>query len=122
MQELLNKLMNEVGLNAEQAQKTMTTVMEFVKSKLPPALANNVDAMFSGAQGQMPEQSYKDKAEDFAEATKEKLEDFAGEAKDKIEDFAGDAKEKLSEAADKAEEMAKDAFGKIKGLFSGDKA
>ena len=79
MQELLNKLMNEVGLNAEQAQKTMTTVMEFVKSKLPPALANNVDAMFSGAQGQMPEQSYKYKAEDFAEATKEKLEDLQSE-------------------------------------------
>ena len=110
MQELLNKLMSEVGLSAEQAQKSLTTVMEFVKSKLPPALSANVDAMFSGAQGEMPTQSYKDKAEDFAEATKEKLEDFADEAK-----------EKLSEAADKAEDMAKDALGKLKGLFGGDK-
>ena len=110
MQELLNKLMSEVGLNAEQAQKSLTTVMEFVKSKLPPALSANVDAMFSGAKGEMPTESYKDKAEDFAEATK-----------DKLEGLAEDAKEKLSEAADKAEDMAKDALGKLKGLFGGDK-
>ena len=110
MQELLNKLINEVGLSAEQAQKTMLTVVEFVKTKLPPGLAANVDAMFSGNAGEMSGQSYREKAEDFAEATKEKL-----------EDLAEDAKEKLSEAADKAEDMAKDALGKLKGMFGGDK-
>ncbi len=119
MQELINKLMSEVGLTAEQAQKTTTTVMDFVKSKLPSSLSGNLDAMFSGAQGEVKEQSYQEKATEFADATKDKLEDFAGDAKEKLEDFAGEAKEKLSEAADKAEEMAKDALGKLKGIFGG---
>lgn len=126
MQELINKLISEVGLNAEQAQKTVDTVMTFVKSKLPAALSGNIDAMFSGAQGEMKQESYKEKAEDFAEATKEKLEDLAGQAKEKLgeaaekaEDFAEQAKEKLSEVADKAEDLAKDAFDKLKGMFGG---
>ncbi len=110
MQELLNKLINEVGLTAEQAQKTMHTMLEFVKSKIPPSLSANVEAMFSGNAGEMPGQSYRDKAEDFAEATK-----------DKLEDLAEDAKEKLTDAAEKAEEVAKDALGKLKGMFGGDK-
>ncbi len=126
MQELINKIMSEVGLSSEQAQKTVETVMTFVKSKLPAALSGNIDAMFSGVQGEVKEESYREKAEDFAEATKDKLEDFAEQAKEKLgvaaekaEDFAEQAKEKLSEAADKAEDMAKDAFDKIKGMFGG---
>ncbi|MBL7755487.1 MAG: YtxH domain-containing protein [Chitinophagaceae bacterium] len=109
MQELLNKLMSEVGLSAEQAQKTMTTVVDFVKSKVPGPLAANIDAMFSGAKGEMKEQTYADKAGDFAEATK-----------DKLEDLAEQAKEKLGDVADKAEDMAKDALNKLKGFFGGD--
>lgn len=111
MQELLNKLMSEVGLSPDQAQKTLHTVMEFVKTKLPPQLAGNVDALFSGAAGEMQQQTYREKAEDFAEATKEKL-----------EELAEDAKEKLTEAAEKAEDIARDALGQIKGMFGGDKA
>jgi hypothetical protein len=99
MQELINKLISEVGLSSEQAGKAVSTVMDFVKTKLPPAFANNIEAMF---EGKAPE--------DFAEATKEKLEDLADVAK-----------EKLSEAADKAEDFAKDAFDKIKGMFGKDK-
>lgn len=111
MQELINKLTSEVGLSAEQASKTMAVVMDFVKSKLPASLSGNLDAMFSGAQGTVKEESLQDKAEDFAEA-----------AKDKLEDLAGQAKDKLSDAADKAEELAKDAFDKLKGMFGGDDA
>ncbi|KXK43061.1 MAG: hypothetical protein UZ11_BCD004000913 [Bacteroidetes bacterium OLB11] len=33
MQELINKIMSEVGLTSEQAQKTVNTVVQFVKSK-----------------------------------------------------------------------------------------
>lgn len=109
MQELINKLMSEVGLNADQAGKTVQTVMEFVKSKLPPALSGNIESMFSGVMGQAKQDSYMDKAEDFAEATK-----------DKIEDLAEQAKDKLGDVADKAEDMAKDALGKLKGLFGSD--
>ena len=120
MQELINKLISEVGLNTEQAQKTIETVMSFVKSKVPSALSGNIDAMFSGVQASVKESSYAEKAEDFAEATKDKLEDFAENTKDKLEDFAEQAKEKLSDAADKAEDFAKDALDKLKGMFGND--
>lgn len=111
MQELLDKLMAEAGLSADQAGKTMKVVMDFVKTKIPPAFATNIDAIFSGSKIEAKEESLQDKAEDFAEAAKDKLEDLAGQAKDKLED-----------AAEKAEEMAKDALGKLKGMFGGDKA
>lgn len=110
MQELINKLMSEAGLNAEQASKAVSSMLEFVKSKLPPAMAGNVEAMFSGIQAQVKEESFKEKAEDFAEA-----------AKDKLEDLAEQAKDKLSDAADKAEEMAKDALGKLKNMLGNNK-
>lgn len=110
MQELINKLSTEVGLSAEQASKTVNVVMEFIKSKIPASLSGNLDAMFSGVKGDAKPESFSDKAEDFAEAAKDKLEDLADQAKDKLED-----------AAEKAEEMAKDAFGKLKGMFGGDK-
>lgn len=110
MQELLNKLTTEVGLNAEQASKTLQVVMDFVKSKLPPAIAGNLENFLTGTAAPAKEESIKEKAEDLAEA-----------AKDKIEDLAEQAKDKLSDAADKAEEMAKDAFDKLKGMFGQEK-
>lgn len=127
MQELINKITSEVGLTAEQAQKTLETVINHVKSKLPSSLSGSIDSMFSGTQTTTPnataveEKGLQDKLKDIAEDAKDKLEDFADDAKDKLEDFADDAKEKLSQAADKAEDLAKDALGKLKGLFGGDK-
>lgn len=108
MQELINKIMSEVGLTTEQASKTVTTVMDYVKTKLPPAFAGNIDAMFSGAKGEAHEASYTEKASEFADATKDKLEDMAEIAKDK-----------LGDVADQAEDFAKDALGKLKGMFGG---
>lgn len=110
MQELLNKLTAEVGLNAEQASKTLQVVMDFVKSKLPPAIAGNLDNFLAGNAVPEKEESLKEKAEDLAEA-----------AKDKLEDLAEQARDKLGDAAEKAEEIAKDTFDKIKGLFGQDK-
>ncbi|HMN32820.1 MAG: hypothetical protein IT215_08745 [Chitinophagaceae bacterium] len=116
MQELINKIMSEVGLTSEQAQKTVNTVVQFVKSKVPPALSGNIDAMFSGVNMDSIKEKLENKSEilqDKAESIKDKLEDFAEDAKDKIEDFAEDAKDKI-------EDLAKDAMGKIKGFFGGE--
>lgn len=110
MQALIEKLVQEVGLSSEQATRSLEVILQFVKDKVPPAFASNIDAMFNGTYNATKEQSYKDKAEDFAEATK-----------DKLEELAEQAKEKLSEAADKAEDIAKDVFGKVKDWFDGDK-
>ncbi len=148
MQELLKKLTDEVGLNAEQASKTMHTVVDFVKSKLPPSLSATVDNIFTGkmdaaqAMGSISgEPGMMDKAKDLAGDAKEKLSDFAGDAKEKLTGFAGDAKEKLEaftdsenidalkdkaedaleDLKDKAEDMAEGAINKLKGLFGGKK-
>ena len=110
MEELINKIMSEVGLSSEQATKTVTTVIDFVKTKLPPALSSNIESMFLGTQAETHETSYAEKATEFAGATKDKLEDLAEIAKDK-----------LSDAADHAEDFAKDTLGKLKGMFGGDK-
>jgi uncharacterized protein YjbJ (UPF0337 family) len=110
MQELIEKIVAEAGISAEQAGKALQTVAEFVKSKVPPTFSGMIDSILSGQQFEMKEESLQDKAADFA-----------GAAKDKLEDLAGDAKDKLSDAAEKAEELAKDTLGKLKGMFGGDK-
>jgi hypothetical protein len=113
MQELINKLTTEVGLTAEQAAKTVATMVEHIKSKLPPGLAGNLDALIGNAQTQANEAASSKPGDHL----KEKAEDFAEAAKDKLEDLAEQAKDKLSDAADKAEELAKDAFGKLKDML-----
>ena len=120
MQELINKLTSEVGLSADQATKALNTVMDFVKTKIPPAFATNIEAIFTGSKIEATTDSITDKASDLAGDVKDKAINFAEDAKDKLEDFAEEAKDKLGDAADKAEEMAKDAFGKLKGMFGGD--
>jgi hypothetical protein len=119
MQELIQKLITEAGLSTEQADKTVSTIVGFIKQKFPP-LADSIENMLAGKAPNMNNKSsFMDKASGIANEAKDKLEDFAEEAKDKLEDFAEEAKEKLSEAADKAEDFAKDAFNKIKGFFGG---
>ncbi len=129
MQDLINKLTEKVGLNADQAKSTVDTVMEFVKSKLPEGLADKVDDMFNGAEGEKVEfggimdslaglfGGAKDKAGEAMEGAGDILEN----AKDKAGDLLEDAGEKLEDMSDAAADMAKDAMDKIKGMFGGDK-
>lgn len=51
MQELIQQLKDKAGINDEQAVKAIEAVKDFVKSKLPPMIAGNVDAWFSGMAG-----------------------------------------------------------------------
>lgn len=59
MNELVNVVMQKTGLSQEDAQKAVQTVIDFMKSKLPPPLAGQVDAAlkgdFSGIAGQAGE-------------------------------------------------------------------
>jgi hypothetical protein len=126
MTQLINKLMANAGINAEQAHKSLETVKDYVKEKLPPAFGPQIDALFQGqkmeANGPAPTatstSSIMDKASDFAANAKDKIQDAAHDAKEKLEDFAGDAKEKLGDFADKAEDAANDAVNKIKDFFN----
>lgn len=149
MNELLQKLMNEVGLTQEQAHKSVDAVKDFIKSKIPPAFSGAVENFLNSEAlnnvkdqaGEVAEKAKAfmhdaaEKADDVADAVKEKLghlgaeakEELAeakeelAEAKEKADVLAGEMKEKLADAADKAEDMAKEAFDKIKGLFGGNK-
>lgn len=142
MNELLQKLMNEVGLSQEQANKSVDAVKDFIKSKIPPAFSGAVENFLnSDAVNNVKEQAGEAadkakammhdaavKADDVADVVKEKLGHLGAEAKEelaeataKAHEVAGDIKEELAEAKDKAEDMAKDALDKLKGLFGGNK-
>ncbi len=143
MQELINKLMAEAGLTAEQANKALSTMVTHIKGMLPPAFAGNIDALVNGkidtsnlvanAAAPKAESSIMDKAGDMAGQAKEKLDDIAGQAKEKFNHFTSEenmgalkekaealkdqAEDKLEDLKDKAEDLAKGAMDKLKGLF-----
>lgn len=48
MQELINKLMANAGINEQQAVKALETVKDFVKEKFP-MMAGAVDNLFAAA-------------------------------------------------------------------------
>lgn len=48
-------MVEKAGLNEEQAAKAIDTMKEYVKSKLPPMIAGNVDAWFTGMAASKPQ-------------------------------------------------------------------
>ena len=43
MQELIEQLKTNAGLTDEQAEKTLLTIKDYIKSKLPPMMSGMVD-------------------------------------------------------------------------------
>lgn len=126
IQELIQQLVQKVGISEEQATKAATVAHEFIKSKLPPQMATTVDGFFNGASAgtagaEAKAENWTDKAKDMAHDAGDKIADFASKAKDKAEDFAEDAGKKIGEWAEKAEDIAEDAIDKIKDMFKGRK-
>lgn len=129
MQDLINKVQEKTGLSAEQAQSSVEAVMDFVKGKLPEGLADKVEDMFGGAEGEKVEfggivdslMGMFGGAKDTAGDAADKAGDMLDGAKAKAEDMFEEGKDKLEDMAEDAEEMAKDAIKKIKGMFGGSK-
>lgn len=48
MDELIKLVQQKTGISEQQAQTAVKTVIDFVKSKLPPQLASQVDGVISG--------------------------------------------------------------------------
>ncbi len=48
MDELVKLVQQKAGITEQQAQTAVTTVLDFVKSKLPPQFASQVDGVVSG--------------------------------------------------------------------------
>jgi nucleoid DNA-binding protein len=48
MDELVKLVSQKAGITQQQAQTAVTTVLDFVKSKLPPQFASQIDGVVSG--------------------------------------------------------------------------
>lgn len=48
MDELVNMVAEKAGLTAEQAKTAVTTVLDFLKQKLPAPLAGQIDGLLAG--------------------------------------------------------------------------
>jgi uncharacterized protein (DUF2267 family) len=48
MQKLVDLVVQKTGLSQEQAQAAVQAVLDAIKSKLPPAIASQVDALIEG--------------------------------------------------------------------------
>ncbi len=45
MNELVNVVAQKTGMSQEDAQKAVTAVIDFLKTKLPPPIASHLDAL-----------------------------------------------------------------------------
>jgi uncharacterized protein (DUF2267 family) len=48
MDELVNRVAERAGISQDQAREAVNTVIEFIKEKLPPAFAGQVDNFING--------------------------------------------------------------------------
>lgn len=47
----MNKVAEKTGVGAETVKKVLTTAVDFIKQKLPPQFAGQVDSLLSGGGG-----------------------------------------------------------------------
>ena len=96
MKELIEQVTSKAGISEEQAKNSISTVAEYLKSKMPKTLHSQIDNMLNG--------------EKFSDSLKETFMDAAVEAKEK-------SQEVLKDAAEKTEEAAKNIKEKVGNLF-----
>ncbi len=48
MEELINLVSKKVGITPEQAKTAITTIVKFLKEKLPEPIGNQIDGVISG--------------------------------------------------------------------------
>lgn len=54
MDELVNQVSSKTGVSADTVRQVLTSAAEFVKAKLPPSMAGQVDGLLSGQGGGNP--------------------------------------------------------------------
>jgi hypothetical protein len=121
MQELITRLTEKAGISADQANKAIDTIKEFVKEKFP-MLSGAVDNMFAGSADTSTTTTTTATTVTVTEVPKaeehpilDKISDvIPGQTGEKIEDFA-------KKAADKAEDVFDSVKDKLSGMFGGDK-
>lgn len=113
MNELITRLSENAGINADQAHKALETIKDYVKEKFP-MMAGAVDNLFATSAPALS--SVVDPAAPVVhENVLDKISDFIpGETGQKVEDFAKDTAHKAEEAFDNVKD-------KLSGFFGGDK-
>jgi len=96
MKELIEKVKSSANVSDEQATKSIETVAQYLKDKMPKSLHSQIDNMLNG--------------EKFSDSLKETFMDAAIEAKEK-------SQEVLKDVAEKTEEAAKSIKEKMGNLF-----
>lgn len=48
MDELVNLVVQKTGISQDQAKMAVTTVLDFLKQRLPPQIAGQIDGVISG--------------------------------------------------------------------------
>jgi len=96
MQELISKVAVAAGISEEQAKKSIETVSEYLKQRVPESFRTQIDNLMSGGK--------------LSDGVKQKLNELSSEAR-------GKAEEMIKEVRQKAEEAA----GKIREIFSEEK-
>lgn len=48
LNDVINKVAEKVGISTEQATEAVTTVVDFLKNKLPAPIASQIDTLLSG--------------------------------------------------------------------------
>jgi len=96
MTELIEKVKSSANVSDEQATKSIETVAQYLKGKMPKSLHSQIDNMLNG--------------EKFSDSLKETFMDAAIEAKEK-------SQEVLKDVAEKTEEAAKSIKEKMGNLF-----
>lgn len=108
MEELIQQLVKQVGLDPKQAQQIMGVVAGFLKDKIPGDMFNQLNGVLGGL-GDLAGQ-----AQDAAAGA-------ANAAQDAAAGVAGSAADAAGAAQDKAEDAAGGIMSKLGGLFGGDK-
>ena len=112
MQDLIQHLQDKADLTAEQAEKSIHAIKDYVVTKFP-MLQGAVDNMFgkTATATVTTEPSLTDKISSAASDAGHKVGDFASTAADKAKDLAHDATEKAEEMYDSAKDKLTNIFG-----------
>lgn len=101
MNATLTRLAHKAGLNPEQAEKALQSVLEILREKLPASIGDQLEGMLGDEAKEF----------DFNQIVKGKITELGGEAKERLEHLRDDAKETFSNLKEEASSL----FNKLKG-------
>ncbi len=113
MTELIQLLQEKAGVSAEQANKSLHAIKEYVTGKFP-MLAGAVDNMFAGATETVVETTtvITEPVKSEEPSVLDKISDvIPGEMGQKVEDFTKNIADKAGDAFDSVKDKLSDLFG-----------